>query len=176
VLAALAERLSPDTVLIEETPSSRPELQRRIIARQPMGFLSAAMGTLGFAIPGAAGMRMALPERPVVAVVGDGASLYAIQALWSAKHYGAGALFIVMSNGRYAVMDKLTELQGHSAVWPAFDLDIAAIGRGFGCESRRIEDHDTLISTLDEVLPGLGSRTEPLLLEMVVARGGEIEP
>ena len=176
VLAALAERLSPDTVLIEETPSSRPELQRRVKARQPMGFLSAAMGTLGFAIPAAAGMRMALPDRPIVAVVGDGASLYAIQTLWSAKHYRAGALFIVMSNGRYAVMDKLTELQGHSAVWPAFDLDISAIGRGFGCESRRIEDHDTLVSTLDEVLPALGSRTEPLLLEMVVARGGEIQP
>ena len=176
VLQALGERLASDVVLIEESPSSRPELQRRIQAREPLGFLSSAMGTLGVAMPTAVGMRMALPERPVVTVLGDGASLYTIQALWSAKHYRAGALFIVMSNGRYAVMDRLSEVQGSSAVWPAFDLDISAIGRGFGCESRRIEDYDTLIATLDEVLPTLSSRQEPLLLEMVVARGGEIEP
>ncbi len=39
--------------------------------REPLGFLSAAMGGLGFALGGATGVRMALPERPVVAVVGD---------------------------------------------------------------------------------------------------------
>ena len=55
---------------------------------------------------------MALPDRPVVAIVGDGSSLYAIQALWSAAHYGVGALFVILSNGGYAVMDRLVEQQG----------------------------------------------------------------
>jgi benzoylformate decarboxylase len=169
VLSALAERLPRDTILIEETPSSRPELQDRIPAREPLGFLSTAMGILGFAIPAGIGLRMALPERPVVTVVGDGSSLYTIQSLWSAAHYKAGALFVVMSNGRYSVMDRLVEMQGHAGPWPAFDIDISHLARGFGCDAVRIEGHDELLSTLDEVVPTLTSRTEPLLLEAVVA-------
>ena len=54
------------------------------------------MGGLGFALAGATGLRMALPERPVVAVVGDGSSLYGIQALWSAAHYRVGVLFVIL--------------------------------------------------------------------------------
>ena len=58
---------------------------------------------------------MARPYRPVVAVVGDGASLYAIQALWTAAHYRVGALFVILANGGYAVMDRLAELHGGTA-------------------------------------------------------------
>src|SRR3712207_7363335 len=56
-----------------------------------------------------AGVRMALPERPVVAVVGDGSAIYGIQGLWSAAHYGAGVLYVILSNGGYAIMDRLAE-------------------------------------------------------------------
>ena len=52
VLAALAERLPADAVLIEEAPSNRPELLARIPARRSLGFLSPAMGGLGFGLPG----------------------------------------------------------------------------------------------------------------------------
>ena len=51
----------------------------------------------------------------MVAFVGDGSSLYSIQALWSAAHYGAGALFVVLANGGYAVMDRLAEQHGGAA-------------------------------------------------------------
>ena len=62
------------------------------------------------------------PRRPVVAVLGDGSSLYGIQALWSAAHYGCGVLFVVLANGRYAVMDRLAERHGQGkAPWPAFE-------------------------------------------------------
>jgi benzoylformate decarboxylase len=170
VLSALAERLAPETVLIEEAPSHRPELAARLLARRPLGFLSAAMGGLGFAVPGAIGVRMALPERPVVAVVGDGAAMFGIQSLWSAARYRAGALFVVLANGGYRVMDRLAEMQGESAPWPGFgDVDIAAIARAQGCDGRRIESHDELTGVLDEVVPGLAEREEPLLLEVLVA-------
>nr|BFE82862.1 hypothetical protein GCM10020093_054630 [Planobispora longispora] len=112
VLHELAVRLAPETVVVEETPSSRPDLHRLIPARRPLGFLSAAMGGLGFALPAAVGVRMAAPDRPVVAVVGDGSALYGVQALWSAAHYRVGALFVVLANGRYAVMDRLAEQSG----------------------------------------------------------------
>jgi benzoylformate decarboxylase len=170
VFAALAERLPADAVLVEESPSSRPELHARVPARSPLGFVSAAMGGLGFALPGTIGLRMALPDRPVLAVIGDGSSLYAIQALWSAARYDVGALVVVLVNGGYAVMDKLAADTGQPAPWPAFDtIDIAAIARALGCEAIRVEDHAELLAQLDAVVPTLAGRDAPLVLEIAVA-------
>ncbi len=176
VLAALAELLPSNAVVVEESPSSRPELIARIAARENLGFVSAAMGGLGFALPGSTGLRMGLPDRPVVAVVGDGSALYQIQALWSAAHYRVGALYVILSNGGYAVMDRLGDLHGGAMPWPRIDLDISALARGFGCPAIRIDGHSTLLETLDEVIPGLAARTEPLLLEIVVAPDSSFQP
>jgi benzoylformate decarboxylase len=169
VLAALAERLPRDAVVLEEAPVDRPELHDRIPAREPLGFVSAAMGGLGFAIPGATGLRMALAHRPIVAVVGDGSAIYGIQGLWTAVHYGVGPLFVILSNGGYAIMDRLAELQGGAAPWPSFgQIELAAIARGFGCAARRITSYDELLATLDEVVPALAETREPLLLDVVI--------
>jgi benzoylformate decarboxylase len=170
VLAALAERLPREAVVVEEAPVDRPELHDRLLAREPLGYLSAAMGGLGFAVPGATGVRMALPGRPVVAVVGDGSAIYGIQGLWSAAHYRVGVLFVVLSNGGYAIMDRLAERHGEDAPWPGFgDLELAAVARGFGCPARRIVTHEDLLAALDEAIPTLASREEPLLLDVVIA-------
>ena len=170
VLAALADRLPPYATVVEEAPVDRPELHERLPARRPLGFLSAAMGGLGFALGGATGLRMAQPGRPVVAVVGDGSSLYGIQALWSAAYYKVGVLFVILSNGGYAIMDRLAERAGGEAPWPQFaDVDIAGLARAFGCESRKIGTHDELLAALDEVVPGLAARSEPLLLDVAIA-------
>ena len=177
VLAALAERLRPETVVVEEAPVDRPELHERLLAREPLGFLSAAMGGLGFALGGATGVRMALPDRPVVAVVGDGSSLYGIQALWSAAHYRVGVLFVILSNGGYAIMDRLAERAGGAPPWPQFDdVDIAALARAFGCEARRIDTHDGLVAALDDVVPSLASREQPLLLDVAIAPTATFAP
>jgi thiamine pyrophosphate-dependent acetolactate synthase large subunit-like protein len=177
ILAALAERLPPEAIVVEETPSSRTELHARLPARRPMGFLSAAMGGLGFAIPAAIGLRMGDPQRPVVAVVGDGSSLYSIQALWSAAHYEVGALFVVLANGRYAVMDRLAESRSGTGPWPAFEsIDVAAIARGLGCAAVSIEDADGLARALDDVLPTLGERSSPLVLVAAVEPDPGFDP
>jgi thiamine pyrophosphate-dependent acetolactate synthase large subunit-like protein len=170
VMTALARRLPADAVVVEETPSSRPDLHQLLPARSPLGFLSAAMGGLGFGLPAAIGVRMAAPHRPVVAVVGDGSSLYGIQALWSAAHYRCGVLFVVLANGRYAVMDRLAEQQGTGkAPWPAFEeVSIAGLAKGLGCPATSVETHDDLLKVLDDVVPGLAGRAEPLVLEVAV--------
>jgi len=169
VFSALAERLPRNAIVIEESPSNRPELLVRLPARESLGSLSPAMGGLGFALPAATGLRMARPDRPVVAIVGDGSSLYSIQALWSAGHYRAGVLFVILSNGGYAIMDRLAEQHGGSAPWPGFGIDVAGLARAFGCASRTVAAHDDLLDVLDEVVPDLVQREEPLLLEVAVA-------
>lgn len=177
VMAALAERVPPETVVVEETPSSRPDLHRLLPARRPLGFLSAAMGGLGFALPAAIGVRMARPDRPVVAVVGDGSSLYGIQALWSAGHYGAGVLFVVLANGRYAIMDRLAEQRGGKAPWPAFlEVSVSGLAESLGCPARRVTDHAGLVAALDEIVPTLAARTGPLVLEVAVEPDATFAP
>ncbi len=177
VFALLAAHLAADTVLLEESPSSRPALQAMVPARTPMGFLSAAMGGLGFALPAAIGVRMGTPDRPVVAVVGDGSSLYAIQSLWTAAHRGVGVLVIVLANGGYAVMDRLADRRGGKAPWPAFpEISVCGLARGLGVESRRVEDRESLEAQLPELCATLATRTSPLVLEVAVAAGTTFQP
>jgi benzoylformate decarboxylase len=176
VLAAIAERIPREAIVLEESPSSRPELLARLPARAPLGSLSPAMGGLGFALPAAIGLRMARPDRPVVAIVGDGSSLYSIQALWSAAQYRAGALFVILANGGYAIMDRLAEQVGGTSPWPGFAVDVTGLARAFGCPARKVSEHGELLETLDEVLPGLARRDEPLLLEVAVAQDATFAP
>src|SRR5712691_1735790 len=112
VFTELALRLPSDAVLVEETPSTRLDLLDRIPARTPLGFFSNGGGWLGFGLTGAVGLRDALPERPVVTVIGDGSAMYTVQALWTAAHYDIGLLAIVMRNKHYPIMDTLAKATG----------------------------------------------------------------
>ena len=171
VLSFMAQRWPADGVLVEESPSSRGELLERFPARAPLGWLGVGNGGLGFGLGGAVGVRMAAPERPVMAVVGDGSALFGIQALWSAAHYGVGVLLVVMSNGNYGVMDAQAGWQQASAPWPQFPgLNIAQIAGGLGCPSRRVKTYEEMAETLGDALDGLAARTEPLLVEVVIAQ------
>ena len=172
VLDALASRLPHDAILVEEGPSTRPETLERIPAREPMGLVSVANGALGFGITAAIGLRMGQTERPVVALLGDGASMYMIQSLWSAARYRAGVLFVVLANGGYRVMDALARDTGRPAAWPAFeDIDFVALAHGLGCEATSVSTYDALIRVLDEQLPTIGARVDPLLIEAKIAPG-----
>jgi thiamine pyrophosphate-dependent acetolactate synthase large subunit-like protein len=180
VMAALAERIPAETILVEETPSTRPDLHRLMPARRPLGFLSAAMGGLGFAMPAAIGVRMARPDEPVIAVVGDGSSLYGIQSLWSAAHYRCGVLFIVLANGRYAIMDRLAEQHGNGGgkpPWPAFtEVSVHRLALALGCPAERVDSYPALVEKLDAVVPTLAGRREPLVLEVAVEPERTFQP
>jgi benzoylformate decarboxylase len=171
VLGLLAEQLPADVVLVEESPTCRPEILERIPTRMPLGFVSNGNGGLGFGFAGAIGLRMALPNRPVVAVIGDGSAMFGIQALWSAAQYNVGVLLIVMANGAYGVMDAQAHARGGKPAWPQFPgIDISGIARALGCPATRVETYAELQQTLTEALDGLRDATAPLLVEVVVAQ------
>jgi len=178
VLTALADRLPRNTIVVEETPSSRSDLHELLPAREPLGFVSAAMGGLGFAMPAAIGLKMAAPERPVVAVLGDGSSLYSIQSLWSAARYDIGVLFVVLANGRYAIMDRLADKEGTGpAPWPAFEeVSISGLAASLGCPISRAAGIGELTEILDEVIPTLSTSKSPLVLEVAVLADRELQP
>ena len=159
VLAALAERLPRGRGAGRGVALGQARAPRRIRARAPLGFVSCANGGLGFGISGAIGLRMGLPDRPVVAVLGDGSALFAIQALWSAARYEVGVLMVVMANGGYGVMDAQAQARGGVGPWPAFPgVEIAGIARCFGCAATRVQTHEQLLSALDEALADPAAR------------------
>ena len=98
----------------------------------------------------------------------------ASRRLWSAAHYRVGVLFVILSNGGYAIMDRLAERVEREPPWPSFDVDVAALARAFGCPARRITTHDELVRELDEIVPTLASRDEPVLLDVVDRADGDV--
>ena len=144
-----------------------------------MGFVSAAMGGLGFALPAAIGLRMAIPERPVVAVVGDGSSLYAIQSLWAAVQYSFRCCCWLCSvENIEPQLRHRTAYQAHSKAGPGgFErIEVAAMARALGCPAVRVENHGELLARLDELVPRLEGGSEPFLLEVAVEPDALFEP
>jgi benzoylformate decarboxylase len=162
----LAARADPDTVVVEESPSSREALQYLVPTRRPLGFLAAAMGGLGFGIPAAIGIRMARPDRPVLGVIGDGSSIYCVQALWTAAHYGVGVVIFVMGNARYLVMDRQTARRG-KIPWPSLEgVRVDRLAEALGVPAVRVSAVEHLVEVLDEVMPGLRDRDQPLVVDV----------
>ncbi len=86
-------------------------------------------------------------------------------------------LFVILANGGYAVMDRLAELHGGTAVWPRFpEIDLSGLARSFGCPLGASSSPDELEDAFDEVVPGLAAREEPLVLEVAVAPDEDFVP
>ena len=166
VMATLAEALPDDVVLVEESPSTRPAMQAYLDVRYSDSFYVAANGGLGFAMPAAVGIQLARPERRVVCLVGDGSSLYSVQALWTAAQQGAPVVFVVLNNGQYAILKAFGAFAGRrgAGTRPPRRIDLLSLAQGFGCAAERIERAEALAPALDRAL----ASGRPVLLDVVV--------
>jgi benzoylformate decarboxylase len=168
LMATLAAALPGDAVLVEESPSNRHELRRHVWIRRPGSFFACASGGLGFAMPAAVGIKLAQPERPVICLVGDGSALYASQALWSAVRLHAPVTFIVVNNGRYAILESVVEFGGLTGV-PSLELpgvDFMALAASYGCAARRVNQAGELREAIDAAV----SADEPRLIDLAIDR------
>jgi benzoylformate decarboxylase len=161
LMSTLADLLKPDDVLVEESPSNRAEMRRRIRIRRPGGFYASASGGLGFALPGAVGIKMADPSRRVVCLVGDGSALYLPQALWTAAQHGVAVTIVVVGNKSYSILQSFSRFAGLGNV-PGLQLsglDFPAIASGFGCPATRVCDpaqlRDAIADAMDDTRPYL---------------------
>ena len=78
-------------------------------------------------------------------------------------------LYIVLSNGGYAIMDQLAARANGKPPWPSFgDVDIGQLARSLGCPSVRVQTWGELARVLDDTIPTLASRVEPLLVDVAV--------
>ncbi len=78
----------PTCIVVEEAPSARPVMQRYLPISDSEGFYTMDSGGLGCGMPAAVGVALGKPGRRIVAMIGDGSSIYSIQALWSAAQLG----------------------------------------------------------------------------------------
>jgi len=166
VMAALARALPDDAVLVEEAPSHRGDLRAQVWIRRPASFFATTSGGLGFAMPAAVGIKLACPERPVVCLVGDGSALYAAQTLWSAVQLGAAVTFVIVNNGRYAILEAAARFSGIEGL-PSMELpglDFLSLAASFGCHAVRISEATQLPGALSAAVRA----SVPVLIDVLV--------
>src|SRR5262249_33795304 len=84
VALQLREAAPHNTILVDESVTSTAFVRTLFTLNEPGTFFYAKAGSLGLALPEAVGVKLAMPDRPVVCPVGDGTAMYTIQGLWSA--------------------------------------------------------------------------------------------
>ena len=165
----LVENLAPDAVLVEEGLTSTASLLNVLPLRERRAFFGLASGGIGFAMAGAIGISLALPGRPIVAVIGDGSALYTIQALWTAAHLKLPITYVIANNRSYRILkDRMKALrgaefyQGMDFLDPPFDF--VGLARSMGVSAARIDSPDALAIALREAQ----AAGEPRLLDVSV--------
>lgn len=102
----------------------------------PSGF-----GTLGYGLPAAVGVKAGDPERPVVALLGDGGVMFTVQELATAAELGLALPVVVVDNAGYGeIRNEMAERSDpvHAVTFTA--PDFAALGRALGCEGVTVSD------------------------------------
>ena len=136
-------------------------------------------GGIGQGLPGAIGVKLAHPDKPVIAVVGDGSAMYSIQSLWTAAHYQIPVVYIILSNRSYRILKYnmnryLTVEKAESAMPYAFmdfvepKLDFVGLAQSMGLKARLIEHPKDIRPAIEESL----ALNKPCVLEIVTEGKG----
>ena len=162
-LAALRSR---DSIIVEEAPTTRGPMHDHlpILARDT--FYTCASGGLGYGLPAAIGIALARRGEKVIALLGDGSSMYAIQGLWTAAQLKLPITFIIVNNRRY---DALVQFARHFGLTQTVGtslahIDFCGLALSQGCKAVRVERAEAL----DDALRAALASSEPTLVEAVV--------
>ena len=170
LMKALGDTLPAEAVLVDESISSGAGMFQFLRNAQPGGLYGNRGGGIGWGLPGAVGVQLALPERRVVAVIGDGSAMYSIQALWTAAHEKLPMVFVILNNRSYRILkQRLSATQGTAAQRGRYvgmelsepAIDFAGLARSLGVAAERVETIPGFIAALKKGLTGDG----PLLID-----------
>jgi len=155
------------SIIVEEAPSSRGAMHDHLPIVDRDGFYTCASGGLGHGLPAAIGIALARPREKVIALLGDGSAMYAIQGLWTAAQLGLGVTFVIIKNRRY---EALLEFGRHFGLQRTVgtslpDIDFCALARGQGVEATAVDR----IDALDEAIrTAFANVAKPTLVEVAV--------
>jgi benzoylformate decarboxylase len=113
--------------IVDETISSGAGVRQFFRCADAKSFFGLRGGGIGWGLPAALGVKLALGDRPVVALIGDGSAMYTSQALWTAAHESLAVVYVIFNNSSYRILKQRTHaLKGFSAaddVYIGMDLD-----------------------------------------------------
>jgi benzoylformate decarboxylase len=176
LLEAIGAMLPKDAVVIEEILSSNPGTRSLINSDDAQSFFGLRGGGIGWGLPAAIGVKIALPDRPVVALVGDGSAMYTVQGLWTAAHYRLPVIWVIFNNTSYRILkQRLVMLRGLAEQADKFvgmeltdpAIDFVGLARSLGIEGQRAK---TVKDTTDLIGKALKDGTS-LLIDVDMERG-----
>jgi acetolactate synthase-1/2/3 large subunit len=164
LLRALRAALPADAIVVGDQTGLNYWMEWHFPIWAPRTFLyPIGSATLGYGVPAAIGAKVAWPDRPVVAVVGDGGFLFTGAELATAVKYNLPIVFVVMNDQDYGAIRYLqSRLYGRTGEHALAGPDFQALGRAFGAETYRADDVDAFRAVLDKALAHSG----PTLVEV----------
>jgi benzoylformate decarboxylase len=175
LMQTIGRRLPDDAVVIDETVSSGNGLRRFLKSDDAQSFYGLRGGGIGWGLPAAIGVKLALPDRPVVALIGDGSAMYTIQGLWTAARENLRMVFVIINNYSYRILKQRTNamkgLAAQTDNYVAMDLDrprvdFVSVARGLGLTAHRA----TTLSDLGDLLEAALATDGPTLIDVEVDR------
>ena len=161
----MLQREAPDCIFVDETVTSSHTLWRYLGNDEPGTMFGSGGSGLGWGVGAAVGIKLAQPDRPVVALVGDGLFVFGepMAALWAARTHSAPVLVVVFNNSCYnATREPLLK---------AYPDGYSARGRRVGIDLQPAPRYDLLAPVVDAV----GERVEePGAVFGALARGLEL--
>ena len=162
----------PDSIVVEEALTSSMSLTSFLPYRDAKNYYGLASGGIGFAMAGAVGIQLAQPNRPVVAIVGDGSAMYSIQSLWTAAHLKLPITYIIANNKSYRILkERVMPFQDHKKfIGMDFndpEIDFVNLAQSLGVRALRITRADDIVDAIRDAQRSGG----PTLIDVMVQDG-----
>ncbi|MBS0456854.1 MAG: acetolactate synthase large subunit [Proteobacteria bacterium] len=173
VCKAVGHLLPERAIVIDEAITSGLMLGMLTAGCPRHDLLTLTGGAIGQGLPNAVGAAIACPDRPVLALVGDGSAMYTIQALWTAARERLHVIAIVFNNASYSVLnielDRVGATSGGAKARAQLDLrdpviDFSQLAHGMGVHTVRTEVAEDFCKALEYALAHPG----PHLIEALV--------
>jgi acetolactate synthase-1/2/3 large subunit len=165
LIGTLRAALPDEAIVVNDQTGINYWMEWRFPVLLPRTFLyPVGSATLGYAVPAAIGAKIARPDRPVIAVVGDGGFMYSVNELATAVKYRLPVVFLVMNDNRYGAIKWLQQTL-FDGRWGEADLanpDFPVLARAFGARGERVDGVDSLDGAIKAALAADG----PTVLEL----------
>jgi acetolactate synthase-1/2/3 large subunit len=171
LLYELNQALPEDAVVVTDVGWNKNGAGQQLLTRRPLTYItSGGMATMGYAPAAAIGAKLACPDRPVVALVGDGGLMSACGALATAVELGTPVLWVLFNNYCFSTIRTMGETYFKSRYGTEFtrpdgtpyNPDFQLLAKAHGMAGRLVEDPDQLPAVLKECL----GMNVPCLLEV----------
>ncbi|HYM68102.1 MAG TPA: thiamine pyrophosphate-binding protein [bacterium] len=174
VMSEIGRVLPAGAVVVDEAVRSTNVALSHLSLPSDAAWYHTGGGALGWGVPVSIGMRLAQPERTVVALVGDGAFHFSAQALWTAAREEVRVVTVVLDNGGYLAVKRAIEgFVGASAPLGTYPgttishLDHCEVARGYGARATLVTRPDDLASAVEAAIASTGPAVVVVRVEEV---------